>query len=62
VRDFSAHAVDFHGKAGAGPSQQDQALAAVRRPDSDPERFARVWQQVEDLSGSYAMNEGAAAS
>ena len=58
VRDFSAHAVAFHGKEGAGPSQQDQALAAVRRPQSDPARFARVWQQVEDLSGSYAMNQG----
>ncbi|MBA2350172.1 MAG: acyl-CoA dehydrogenase, partial [Solirubrobacterales bacterium] len=57
VRDFSAGAVELHGKANATAAQQEQALAAVRRPTADPERFARVWQQVEGLSGAYAMGE-----
>ncbi len=57
VRDFSAGAVELHGKTNAPDSQQEQALAAVRRPAADPERFARVWQQVESLSVAYAMGE-----
>ncbi len=55
VRDFSAHAVELYGKDSATGAQQDWALAAVRRPAVDEERSARVWQQVEALSGTYEM-------
>ncbi|MEU6173136.1 acyl-CoA dehydrogenase family protein [Streptantibioticus parmotrematis] len=55
VRDFSAHAVELHGKDSATDAQQTWALAAVRRPAADPERSARVWSRVEALSGAYEM-------
>ncbi|WP_331740443.1 acyl-CoA/acyl-ACP dehydrogenase (plasmid) [Streptomyces sp. NBC_00015] len=53
VRDFSAHAVELHGKDSATRQQQEWALGAVRRPVVDPARTERVWQQVEALSGAY---------
>ncbi|MCX2933870.1 acyl-CoA dehydrogenase family protein [Mycobacterium sp. CVI_P3] len=55
VRDFSAYAVALHGKPSSTPVQQEWALAAVRKPVSDPDRFDRVWQQVKALDGAYAM-------
>ncbi|MDT8916134.1 acyl-CoA dehydrogenase [Amycolatopsis sp. PS_44_ISF1] len=56
VQDFSAAAVDLHGKAGSTEAQQAIALAAVRKPVVDPGRFDRVWTMVRGLSGAYAMN------
>ncbi len=53
VRDFSAHAVELHGKDSATGPQQQWALAAVRRPVTDEARSARVWARVEALSGAY---------
>ncbi|MFD7560742.1 acyl-CoA dehydrogenase family protein [Streptomyces sp. NPDC059835] len=55
VRDFSAHAVELHGKESATEAQQEWALAAVRRPVGDTERTARVWDRVESLAGAYEM-------
>ncbi|MDQ0681230.1 acyl-CoA dehydrogenase [Streptomyces achromogenes] len=55
VRDFSAHAVELHGKDSATEGQQLWALGAVRRPVVDATRSARVWQRVEALSGTYEM-------
>ncbi|WP_326696188.1 acyl-CoA/acyl-ACP dehydrogenase [Streptomyces sp. NBC_01754] len=55
VRDFSAHAVELHGKESATREQQDWALGAVRRPVTDAARSARVWERVEALSGAYEM-------
>ncbi|MFD8664056.1 acyl-CoA dehydrogenase family protein [Streptomyces microflavus] len=55
VRDFSAHAVELHGKDSATEAQQEWALGAVRRPVVDAERSARVWERVEELSGAYEM-------
>lgn len=55
VRDFSAHAVELHGKDSATVQQQRWALDAVRRPVVDDARSARVWDRVEALSGSYEM-------
>ncbi|MEU3063857.1 acyl-CoA dehydrogenase family protein [Streptomyces subrutilus] len=55
VRDFSAHAVELHGKDSATPQQQEWALGAVRRPVVDDERSARVWTRVEALAGAYEM-------
>jgi hypothetical protein len=55
VRDFSAHAVELHGKDSATEEQQRWALGAVRRPVVDATRSERVWQRVEALSGAYEM-------
>lgn len=55
VRDFSAYAVELYGKESATEAQQRWALGAVRRPAADPDRTARVWAQVEALSGAYEM-------
>jgi hypothetical protein len=55
VRDFSAHAVELHGKDSATEQQQAWALGAVRRPVVDEARSGRVWQRVEGLSGAYEM-------
>ncbi|MET7362189.1 acyl-CoA dehydrogenase family protein [Streptomyces sp. NPDC005562] len=55
VRDFSAHAVELHGKDSATEQQQAWALGAVRRPVVDDARFARVWERVEALAGTYEM-------
>lgn len=55
VRDFSAHAVELHGKESATAAQQTWALGAVRRPVVDAARSARVWERVEALSGAYEM-------
>lgn len=57
VRDFSAHAVELHGKDSATAEQQRWALGAVRRPVADEARTARVWARVEALSGTYEMAE-----
>ena len=56
VRDFSALAVELHGKASSTEAQQQWALANVRKPVIDTGRFERVWEQVEALSGAYLMN------
>ena len=56
VRDFSALAVELHGKASSTVPQQQWALANVRKPVIDTGRFERAWEQVEALSGAYLMN------
>ncbi len=55
VRDFSAYAVDLHGKASSTKAQQLWALEIVRKPASGTDRYDRVWKQVRALSGSYEM-------
>ncbi|ACU35001.1 acyl-CoA dehydrogenase domain protein [Actinosynnema mirum DSM 43827] len=55
VRDFAAGAVALHGKSASTPEQQAWALAQVVKPVVDGERFDRVWQRVEGLSGAYEM-------
>lgn len=55
VRDFSAYAVALHGKSSSTQAQQDWALAAVRKPVTDTDRFDRVWQQVRNFDGAYEM-------
>ncbi|MFE2023440.1 acyl-CoA dehydrogenase [Streptomyces sp. NPDC059499] len=55
IRDFSAYATELYGKAATTDAQASWALAALRRPVADPERGARVWSQVEALSGTYEM-------
>ena len=55
IRDFSAYAVDLHGKASSTKAQQQWALEHVRKPATNTERYDRVWQQVRDLAGAYEM-------
>jgi alkylation response protein AidB-like acyl-CoA dehydrogenase len=55
VRDFSAYAVDLHGKTSATKAQRTWALDHVRAPAPDPARYAHVWQQVRDHAGAYEM-------
>ncbi|GHE14406.1 acyl-CoA dehydrogenase family protein [Streptomyces alanosinicus] len=55
VRDFSAHAVELHGKDSATEQQQEWALGSIRRPVVDEARTERVWQLVQSLSGAYEM-------
>ena len=56
IRDFSATAVELHGKASSTEAQQAWAVAHVLKPLVDPARFERIWEQVVSQSGSYAMN------
>jgi len=56
VQDFSVAAVDLNGKASSTGAQQAIALAALRKPVVDAERFENVWARVRALSGVYAMN------
>jgi acyl-CoA dehydrogenase len=56
VRDFSAFAIDLHGKAGSSKAQQMWALDHVRKPAADQARYDAVWAQVRGLAGAYVMN------
>jgi acyl-CoA dehydrogenase len=56
VQDFSVAAVDLNGKASSTEAQQAIALAALRKPVVDAERFENVWARVRALSGVYAMH------
>jgi acyl-CoA dehydrogenase len=55
VRDFSAYAVTLHGSASSTDAQQAWALAHVRKPVVDSDRFASVWEKVRGLAGAYEM-------
>jgi acyl-CoA dehydrogenase len=55
VRDFSAYAVELHGKSSSSEAQQAWALAHVRKPVVDEDRFEGVWGKVRALAGAYEM-------
>lgn len=55
VRDFSAYAVDLHGKASSTEKQQEWALANVLKPVADPERATRIFEAARSLAGAYEM-------
>jgi acyl-CoA dehydrogenase len=55
IRDFSQYAVAMHGKSSSTTAQQDWALAAVRRPVTESDRFNRVWEKVRAYDGAYEM-------
>jgi acyl-CoA dehydrogenase len=55
VRDFSAYAVALHGRASSTDAQQDWALAHVRKPVVDGDRFESVWEKARALAGAYEM-------
>jgi alkylation response protein AidB-like acyl-CoA dehydrogenase len=55
IRDFSALAVALHGKTGSTEAQQAWAIAQIRKPAVDPDRFDRAWLDVKSLAGAYEM-------
>jgi acyl-CoA dehydrogenase len=56
VRDFSAHALALSLQEGTTEKQVAQCQKMLRKPQADPERYLRVWeQQVRPLDGAYAM-------
>ena len=55
VRDYSAYAIALHGRASSTDEQQAWALAHVRKPVVDDDRFAAVWERVRALAGAYEM-------
>jgi acyl-CoA dehydrogenase len=55
VRDFSAYAVELHGKTSASKAQRTWALDHVRAPAADDARYAHVFEQARDHAGRYAM-------
>jgi alkylation response protein AidB-like acyl-CoA dehydrogenase len=59
VRDFSAYAVALHGKTSSSEAQQAWATGSLRKPVTDEERTARVWDEVRALAGAYEMQPSA---
>jgi acyl-CoA dehydrogenase len=55
VRDFSAYAVDLHGKASSSKAQQLWALDHVRKPAASQDRYDAVWAEVRGYAGAYEM-------
>jgi acyl-CoA dehydrogenase len=55
VRDFSATAIELHGKESSTDAQQAWALANVRKPVIDSERGDRVYTEVRALADAYVM-------
>src|SRR5215204_1980345 len=55
VRDFSATAVELHGKASSTEAQQAWALASVRKPLVDESRGDRIYAEIRSLAGAYEM-------
>ena len=55
VRDYSAYAVALHGRASSTDAQQQWALAHIRKPVVDGDRFTAVWERVRALAGTYEM-------
>jgi alkylation response protein AidB-like acyl-CoA dehydrogenase len=55
VRDFSAYAVELHGKASSTAAQQQWALESIRKPAGDDGRGDRMYAEVRALAGAYVM-------
>jgi acyl-CoA dehydrogenase len=55
VRDFSALAIDLHGKASSTEPQQAWAIGTVRKPVIDEARDERIYAEVRALAGAYVM-------
>ncbi|MGE5407773.1 MAG: acyl-CoA dehydrogenase family protein [Syntrophothermus sp.] len=55
VRDFSATAIDLHGKASSTDAQQQWALDSIRKPVVDESRGDRIYAEIRALAGAYVM-------
>jgi acyl-CoA dehydrogenase len=56
VRDFSRFAVILQGKPTTTTAQAEHCLQMIRRPATEPARFARMWEQIHALRDAYTMN------
>ncbi len=58
VRDFSKYALNIYSKASNSDAQRERALAVIKHPLPDPERFGRVWEKyVYAMKGQYKLND-----
>jgi acyl-CoA dehydrogenase len=58
VRDLSRYALQLAHKPSTTPEQQERAMAMIRKPAVDLERFRRVWaDEVYALADAYEMAE-----
>ena len=57
VRDFTATAIELHGKASSTEAQQQWALTSIRKPVVDEARGDRIYAEVCALAGAYVMPE-----
>ncbi|MCP5058857.1 MAG: acyl-CoA dehydrogenase [bacterium] len=57
VRDVAEHALQLFGQASSNDVQMARCQEMMRKPEHDPDRYARVWERhVEPLDGAYSMN------
>ena len=55
VRDVSQHALELLGQPSSNDAQIAKCREMIRKPARDPERYQRIWKDVEALDGAYAM-------
>ena len=56
VRDMAQHALTLSLQEGSSERQAELCQRMLRKPEADPERYDRVWQQqVRPLDGAYEM-------
>ena len=56
LRDFSAFAIQLHGKSSSTATQMEHCLAMVRKPVVDTELYDRLWNdEVLPLASRYTM-------
>ena len=55
VRDFTAYAIDLHGKASSTDAQQQWVVDSIRKPVIDPSRDGEVYAEVRALADAYVM-------
>jgi len=58
IREFSAYAVDLHGKPENSQKQRQALLALILAPVADPEQFEKLWlEQVLANRGQYLFKQ-----
>ncbi|MFT4570660.1 MAG: acyl-CoA dehydrogenase [Hyphomicrobiaceae bacterium] len=55
IRDVSRHALTLYGKPSSTEVQMDACMRMIRKPNVDPDRFNKVWEEVHALDGRYEM-------
>ncbi len=57
VRDFTKFAMQMYAKPQSTEAQMELCLKMVRKPAGDPQRYARIWDEVYGLRDAYTMND-----
>ncbi len=58
IRDFSKYALQLYSKSSSNQKQMEFALKMIKKPQLNPERFKRVWENyVLSLKNRYNMNK-----